>query len=405
MAYIKRDLEDKLIKLSKEYACILLTGPRQVGKSTILEHIDSKDNREIITLDDLSMRKLAKEDPKMFLSLHNSPILIDEVQYAPELFSYIKIEIDKGAKPGSFFLTGSQSFKLMELAKETLAGRVAIINMSALSQSEIYKKNNTSFKIDIESLKERKGKIADISEIYTRIFNGSLPALISGKYKDKNVYYSSYITTFIERDISEEIEGIDKFLFSDFIRACACRISQVLNVHALANDVGISDDTAKRWLRVLEKSQIIYLLHPYSNNLLKRTIKAPKLYFFDTGIVVHLTKQSSPEVLLNDSMNGAILENYVINEIIKTYQNECNDPLAYYYRDTNGNEIDLCIIYDNQIHPIEIKKTSNPDSKMIKSFHLLDNLNIKRGAGALICFTDKLSAFNEQNFIVPVYLI
>ena len=405
MAYIKRDLEDKLIKLSKEYACILLTGPRQVGKSTILEHIDSKDNREIITLDDLSMRKLAKEDPKMFLSLHNSPILIDEVQYAPELFSYIKIEIDKGAKPGSFFLTGSQSFKLMELAKETLAGRVAIINMSALSQSEIYKKNNTSFKIDIESLKERKGKIADISEIYTRIFNGSLPALISGKYKDKNVYYSSYITTFIERDISEEIEGIDKFLFSDFIRACACRISQVLNVHALANDVGISDDTAKRWLRVLEKSQIIYLLHPYSNNLLKRTIKAPKLYFFDTGIVVHLTKQSSPEVLLNDSMNGAILENYVINEIIKTYQNECNDPLAYYYRDTNGNEIDLCIIYDNQIHPIEIKKTSNPDSKMIKSFHLLDNLNIKRGAGALICFTDKLSAFNEQNFSVPVYLI
>ena len=405
MTYIKRDLEEKLIELSKEYACILVTGPRQVGKSTILEHIDSKDNREIITLDDLSMRKLAKEDPKMFLSLHSAPILIDEVQYAPELFSYIKIEIDKGAKPGSFFLTGSQSFKLMELAKETLAGRVAIINMSALSQSEIYKKNNASFKIDIESLKERKGKIADISEIYTRIFNGSLPGLISGKYKNKNIYYSSYITTFIERDISEEIEGIDKFLFSDFIRACACRISQVLNVHALANDVGISDDTAKRWLRVLEKSQIIYLLHPYSNNLLKRTIKAPKLYFFDTGIVVHLTRQSSSEVLLNDSMNGTILENYVINEIIKTYQNECNDPLAYYYRDTNGNEIDLCIIYDNQIHPIEIKKTSNPDSKMIKSFHLLDNLNIKRGAGALICFTDKLSAFNEQNFIVPVYLI
>lgn len=405
MAYIKRDLEKKLIELSKEYACILVTGPRQIGKSTILEHINNKKNREIITLDDLSMRKLAKEDPKMFLSLHSAPILIDEVQYAPELFSYIKIEIDKGAKPGSFFLTGSQSFKLMELAKETLAGRVAIINMTALSQSEIYKKNNSSFKIDIESLKERKGKIADISEIYTRIFNGSLPALISGKYKDKNVYYSSYITTFIERDISEEIEGIDKFLFSDFIRACACRISQVLNVHALANDVGISDDTAKRWLRVLEKSQIVYLLHPYSNNLLKRTIKAPKLYFFDTGIVVHLTKQSSPEVLLNDSMNGAILENYVINEIIKTYQNECNDPLAYYYRDTNGNEIDLCIIYDNQIHPIEIKKTSNPDSKMIKSFHLLDNLNIKRGAGALICFTDKLSAFNKQDFIVPVYLI
>ena len=405
MNYIKRTLEQNLIKLTKEYACILLIGPRQVGKSTILEHINIENDREYITLDDLSERNLAKNDPKMFLSLHKTPICIDEVQYAPELFSYIKIAIDKGAKPGSFYLTGSQSFKLMELAKETLAGRVAIVNMSSLSQSEIYKHKNIKFTLDLESLKKRLGKFADVNDIYTRIFNGTLPALISKKYTNKKVYYNSYITTFIERDISEEISGIDKFLFSDFIRACACRVSQVLNIHSIANDVGISDDTAKRWLYVLEKSQVIYLLHPYSNNLLKRTIKAPKLYFFDTGIVIHLTKQSSPEVLINDSMNGAILENYVINEIIKTYQNECDEPLIYYYRDTNGNEIDLCLIYDNQIHPIEIKKTSNPDKKMIKSFHLLDNLNIKRGAGALICFTDILSAFDENNFIIPIYLI
>lgn len=405
MNYIKRTLEHNLIELTKEYACILLVGPRQVGKSTILEHINIENDREHITLDDLSERNLAKNDPKMFLSLHKTPICIDEVQYAPELFPYIKIAIDKGAKPGSFYLTGSQSFKLMELAKETLAGRVAIVNLSSLSQSEIYKHRNGKFTLDLKSLKKRSGKFADVNDIYTRIFNGTLPALISKKYTNKKIYYNSYITTFIERDISEEINGIDKFLFSDFIRACACRVSQVLNIHSIANDVGISDDTAKRWLYVLEKSQVIYLLHPYSNNLLKRTIKAPKLYFFDTGIVIHLTKQSSPEVLINDSMNGAILENYVINEIIKTYQNECDEPLIYYYRDTNGNEIDLCIIYDNQIHPIEIKKTSTPDKKMIKSFHLLDNLNIKRGAGALICFTDKLSAFDENNFIVPIYLI
>ena len=293
----------------------------------------------------------------------------------------------------------------MELAKESLAGRVAIINLSSLSQSEIFKSNNGKLKLDINSLKKRKGKPADVIKIYNRIFDGSLPALISNQYSNKNIYYNSYITTFIERDISEEINGVDKYLFSDFIRACACRISQVLNVHSISNDVGISDDTAKRWLRILEKSQIIYLLHPYSNNLLKRTIKAPKLYFFDTGIAVHLTKQSSAEVLLNDSINGAILENYVINEIIKTYRNDCDEPLVYYYRDTNGYEIDLCIIYDNQIHPIEIKKTSNPDKKMIKSFHLLDNLNIKRGSGALICFADKLSALDDNNFIIPVYLI
>ena len=403
--YIKRNLEQNLINLAKEYACILLIGPRQVGKTTILEHIDKEKKREYVTLDDLSERELAKNDPKMFLSLHSVPICIDEVQYAPELFSYIKIAIDSGAKPGSFYLTGSQSFKLMQLAKETLAGRVAIINMSSLSQSEIYKHNNSKLELNLDSLKKRKGKIADIKQIYNRIFDGSLPALVSQKYTNKKIYYNSYITTFIERDISEEINGVDKYLFSDFIRACACRISQVLNIHSIANDIGVSDDTAKRWLHILEKSNVIYLLHPYSNNLLKRTIKAPKLYFFDTGIVIHLTKQSSPEVVLNDSINGAILENYVINEIIKTYRNECDEPLIYYYRDTNGNEIDLCIIYDNQIHPIEIKKTSNPDKKMIKSFHLLDNLNIKRGAGALICFIDKLSAFDENNFIIPVYLI
>ena len=177
------------------------------------------------------------------------------------------------------------------------------------------------------------------------------------------------------------------------------------HIHSTANDVGISDDTAKRWLQILEKSQTLYFLHSYSNNLLKRTIRAPKLCFFDTGIAISLTKQSSPKVLINDSFNGTILENNVINEIIKTYQNECDDPLVYYYRDTNGNEIDLCLIYDNQIHPIEIKKTNNPDKKIIKSFHLLDNLNIKRGPGALICITDKLSAFDNESFIVPVYLI
>ena len=405
MNYIERSLEKPIKKIIKEYACIMIIGPRQIGKLTIIEHINDNKNREFVTLDNLNDRKLAKEDPEMFLKLHNRPIVIDEVQYAPELFSYIKIEIDKGASPGSFILTGSQSFRLMELAKESLAGRVAIINMSNLSQSEIYGYKNKKFLLDIDDLKKRNNELKIINDIYKRIFEGSMPALISGKYANRQLYYNSYITTFIERDILEEISGVDKFLFSDFIRACACRVSQVLNIHSIANDVGISDDTAKRWLYVLEKSEVIYFLYPYSNNLLKRTIKTPKLYFFDTGVVVSLTKQSSPEVLINDAINGAILENYVINEILKTYKNELDDPVAYYYRDTNGNEIDLCIIYDNKIHPIEIKRTSNPDKKMIKSFHLLDNLNIKKGNGALICFTEKLSAFDQNNFIIPVHMI
>lgn len=405
MNYINRILEKHIIETAKEYACILITGPRQVGKSTLIKHLYDNNQINFITLDDISNRQLAKNDPKMFLTINKPPIFIDEIQYAPELFSYIKIEIDNGASPGSYIISGSQSFKLMNLDKESLAGRIAIINMSTLSQSEIYNYDSHPFQININKLIDTNHSSLDINKIYERIFNGSMPALVSGKYSNRNLYYGSYVSTFIEKDISEEIKSIDKFLFSDFIRACACRVSQVLNIHSIAADIGMSDDTAKRWLYVLEKSQIIYFIHPYTNNLLKRTIKTPKMYFFDTGLVIYLTKHSSPEVLINDSMSGAILENYVINEIIKSYRNELEEPLVYYYRDTNGNEIDLCIIYDNEIHPIEIKKTSNPNVKMVKAFKLLNNLNIKKSTGAIICFADNISAIDKDTLILPVHMI
>ena len=405
MSYIFRDLADKVKALSKEYACILLTGPRQVGKTTLLEHVIDDVEVEFVTLDDLAERKTAQRDPELFLSSHKRPIVIDEVQYAPELFSYIKIAIDRGAEPGSFYLTGSQSFKLMKLAQESLAGRVAIIQLSALSQGEIIEVQNSEFKTEFDDVKQRKGIPCDMQEIYKRIFDGGMPALVSGKYSDREVYYSSYIKTFIERDVSEEIEGIDKFLFSDFIRACACRIANELNIHSIAMDVGISDDTAKRWLAVLEKSEIIFFIHPFSNNLLKRTIKNKKMYFFDTGIVAYLLKYSSSEILMNDAINGAILENYVVNELRKTYHNNCKEELFYYYRDVDGNEIDLIIDYDNELHPIEIKKSSVPSDKMIKSFKCLDKSSRKRGAGCLICMKDKLTVIDRENIMAPVWMI
>lgn len=407
MTYINRDLEEKIKSASKEYACILITGARQVGKSTVLKRL-MDDNREEVLLDDIEERKLASKDPALFLQMHSLPILIDEVQYAPELFSYIKMAIDKGAAPGSFWLTGSQPFKLMELAQESLAGRIAIIHMPSLSQHEIYGHDKTEpFSIGLDKLKKRSkiNKPADLNEIYRRIWSGSLPGHISGKYTDRDLFYSSYLQTYIERDVKEIADIDDTMIFSDFIRSAACRAGQMLNVSDIARDVGISNDTAKRWLKILEKSDIVFFLRPYSNNLLKRTIKTPKMYFFDTGLVAYLTRYSSPEILANGAINGAILENYVVSEIIKTYHNNAKECLIWYYRDTNSNEIDLVIESDGMLHPIEIKRTASPGTELIKPFKLLDKASIPRGKGAIICMKETLSAVDSDNYIVPIWMI
>ncbi len=406
--YIKRLLEKKFMDISDEYACVLLTGPRQVGKSTMLRHLMEGTDRSAVSLDDLEERKLAQTDPALFLKMHPTPILIDEVQYAPELFSYIKIAIDNGASPGSFWLTGSQAYSLMELAQESLAGRVAILHMSSLSQGEIYGENiSVPFTVDLDKLQSRseKQKSATPMEIYQRIWDGGLPGLISGKYKDREVFYSSYIQTYINRDVSSDISGVDKVMFADFIRATACRSGQKLNIHDIASDVGVSDDTAKRWMKELEKSGIVFFLHPYSNNLIKRTIKTPKMYFFDTGLVSYLTRYASAEILMNGAINGAILENYVVSEIIKTYSNNAMDCGIYYYRDKNSNEIDIVMESNGQLHPIEIKKSINPPSQITRTFKLLDKASLERGTGAIICLREELSAIDRSTYIIPIWMI
>lgn len=408
MDYIRRTLEQKILDISEDYSCLLLIGPRQVGKTTMLEHLMKGTDRQKVTLDDVENRKLAKADPALFLELHPAPVLIDEVQYAPELFSYIKIAVDNGAVPGSYWLTGSQAFQLMELAQESLAGRTAIIHMSALSQSELYGDGTTSpLSLGLDSLTRRKEHLTSCSavEMYERIWNGGMPGHRSGRYKDRDVFYSSYIQTYINRDVSDMIPGVDKLLFADFIRAAACRTGQMLNVHDIAQDVGVSDDTAKRWLQILEKSEVIFYLRPYSNNLLKRTVKTPKMYFFDTGLVAYLTKYSSPEILMNGAINGAILENYTVAEIRKTWLNSAKECFLHYYRDKDSNEIDMVIEADGELHPLEIKKSTNPGTELASAFKVLDKGSVPRGAGAILCLREELSAIDRNTYILPIWMI
>lgn len=408
MAYIHRTLEQKIMDISRDYSCLLLIGPRQVGKTTMLEHLMEGSGRQTVTLDDVENRRLAQSDPALFLEMHPAPVLIDEVQYAPQLFSYIKINVDNGAAPGSYWLTGSQAFQLMELAQESLAGRTAIVHMSALSQSELYGDGTTEpLSINLEKLNRRKEHLSSCNstEIFERIWNGGMPGHRSGRYTDRDVFYSSYIQTYIDRDVSDMIPGVDKLLFADFIRAAACRVGQMLNTHDIAQDVGVSDDTAKRWLQVLEKSEVIFYLRPYSNNLLKRTVKTPKMYFFDTGLVAYLTKYSSPEILMNGAINGAILENYTVAEIRKTWLNSTKECLMHYYRDKDTNEIDMVIEADGELHPLEIKKSTNPGTELASVFKVLDKGSVPRGAGAILCLREEISAIDRNTFILPIWMI
>jgi len=407
MSYIRRSLEKIVLQVTKEYPVVLLSGPRQVGKTTMLKKLMEGTARNYVSLDDLQERELARTDPELFLQLHKPPILIDEVQYAPELFPYIKIIVDKEQKKGDFWLTGSQVFSLMRGVQESLAGRVALLSLSSLSQAEAYGGEEEMFTLDTESLLSRKKgrKLADAEEIFKRIFKGSMPAIVSGDITSTGIFYNSYLSTYIERDVKSLSDVIDSLKFLRFITAVAARCSQMLNVSELARDAELNQKQVKDWLGILETLGILFYLYPYSNNLLKRLVKTPKVYFYDTGLVAYLTKWSSPETLASGAMSGVILENYVVSEIRKTYLNQGKEAFMYYYRDKDAKEIDLVLEQDGELHPIEIKKSANPAAEILRVFPVLDKSSLKRGNGAVICLKTDLSAFNKENYIVPVWMI
>ena len=408
--YITRHMEKPVMELNEQYPVLLLTGPRQVGKTTMLEHLIEVEGkgRKKVSLDDLTLRELAMTDPKMFFQLYQPPLLIDEVQYAPELFPYIKIMVDERHQPGDFWLTGSQLFKMMEGVQESLAGRVALLHLSPLSQSEIMKRPpEPPFSLELPLLSERENgrQMLNTPEVFQRIHQGGMPALVTGTYSNASIFYSSYIDTYMERDVRRLSNDIDSLKFLRFLRSVAARTSQQVNYKGIADDAEIDQTTAKNWLHVLEALGIIFLLEPYSNNVLKRTVSTPKLYFYDSGIVCYLTRWSSPETAMEGAMSGALLENYTVAEIIKTYQNAGQEPFLYYYRDKDAREIDLILERDGKLFPIEIKKMASPPKKLTKVFDLIDKSPLQRGTGAILCMADQLGAFDQNNLIVPISLI
>ncbi len=407
MNYIKRAMENTFLRLAKEFPALLLTGPRQTGKTTMLQKLaaEEKIGRDYVTLDDLTERQMAKNDPKMFLQIHKPPVFIDEVQYAPELFSYIKIHIDRHHRPGDFWLTGSQVFQLMDGVQESLAGRVGLLHMSPMSQAESCGADTTPFILDLEQLtrRVRERNPLDTPALYERIFRGGMPALVSGQYTDHRALYSSYISTYLDRDVKEISGTINSLRFMDFITAAAALCGQMLNYKTIADAAGIDQLTAKGWLGILERLGIIFYLHPYANNMLKRMVTKPKLYFYDCGLVAYLTKWSDSATLMNGAMSGAILENFVVSEIIKSYQNYGREAFIYYYRDKDTKEIDILLEDSGKLYPMEIKKTATPQKQLTRVFNVIDKATLERGTGAVLCTTDRLSAFDSENLIIPIW--
>lgn len=409
MTYISRAIEKTFLAAVRDFKVVLVTGPRQCGKTTMMKKMAEDENRgrKYISLDDFAARKMAVESPNLFLQVYKPPVFIDEVQYAPQLFSYIKMYVDEYQQPGDIWLSGSQIFKLMENVQESLAGRVGILKMNTFSQAEIEEVESSPFRPEIEYLIARgeNRKKIEMPELYERIFKGSLPDVVQHELSSRDRLYSSYIATYIERDVREISGIIDSLKFYDFVTATAAHIGQIINFRTIADAAGISVQTAKEWMQILERLGIIFFLHPYTNNLLKRTISKPKLYFYDTGLAIYLTRWSDSITLMNGSFNGAALENFVVSEIVKSYYNAGEEHYINYYRDKDAKEIDIVREINNTVYPMEIKKTGLPDARITKVFSVLENKGKTVAPGIVLCTAQNISTLGKGNYVVPITFI
>ncbi len=420
MNYVSRTMEKAIEKFIGKYPVIMVTGPRQVGKTTLLNYLKFKSNKKInyVTLDDMLTRTQANEDPELFLRTHEAPLIIDEFQYAPNLLTYIKIIIDEARQNEIFnnkeeagtmyYLTGSRIFETMKDVSESLAGRVGIFDLFAFSDRELYKMEEPIFNPQIDIIRKvEPTKRLSTNQIFERILKGSYPDVQAGREVSIENYYSNYIRTYIERDIRQLINIKNEIKFTKFISAVAARTGQEFNASKIGTEIGIDGKTADDWISILKNTGIIYLLQSYTNNNATRAVRTQKVYFMDTGLACYLTGYTDNEVLEKSSYSGAIFETYIISEIIKSYSNNGIDPkrYLYFYRDSNQKEIDLLIINNNTVYPVEIKKSSNPGISAIKNFNVVDKFNMNNGNGIVLCLCREINALDNNNYLVPIEYI
>lgn len=419
MEYIKRSIENVIERSAETFKAVLVTGARQTGKSTLLSRLYP--DVKMITFDDPFMEDQAKNNPEMFMMLNEPPVFLDEIQYVPSLFRYIKMTCDKSDEKGQFFLSGSQPFKLMDMVSDSMAGRIAVIELAPLSLREIMGNSFTRpFLPTLEYVKERKDDAQNPGNIWNIIHRGGYPGLQDSSV-DWSMYFASYIKTYLERDVRELAAVQDLDAFRKFMIACAARTGQMLNYSNIADEVGKDSVTIKKWISILEASGIIYVLEPFSSSVLKRAIKTPKLYFRDTGLAAYLTRWLSPETLANGAMSGAFFETFVISEILKSYSN-CGLDYRYfvsYYRGKDKRkvkkdgsvisqeaEIDFIIEKDGILYPVEIKQASNVSADMTAAFQVLDNIpDKKRGTGAVVCMCPSPGALRDNVLQIPYWFI
>ena len=420
MKYINRTITKKFKEMKGNFPVILVTGARQTGKSTLLEYIKNSSDEKInyVTLDNIIERSNAIEDPENFLRLHEPPLIIDEFQYAPNLLSYIKIKVDELRRKELFsdqtsnktlyYLTGSQVFQTLKNVSESLAGRIGILELHPFSTREIYGLQEDCFIPNIDSLKKKEAlNYEPLCKVFDRILKGSYPALYNNTENNLENFYSSYIKTYIERDIRELINIKDEIKFFKFISSVAARTGQEYNASDIAKDIGIDNKTVDEWMSILKNTFLVYLLQPYSNNILNRAIKRPKIYFMDTGLACYLAGYLDSTTLERSAYSGQIFETYVVTEIIKSYTNNSRDPRLhlYYYRDNNQKEIDLLVIDQDNIYPVEIKKGANPRKDSIKNFNIVDKFDLKCPNGVVICLSKDIHLIDNNNYMIPVEYI